>query len=227
MTLINFTPYLPALFSGTLITLALLVCSLTLAFCIALLLSIAISSNKPALTWPVNIYIFFIRGTPLLVQFFLIYFGSSQFAFIRESFLWDALKNPFVCAVLALTLNSAAYTTVLLRGAIRAIPKGEIEAGKALGLSSFLLLRKIILPRAFRLVLPAYSNEVVIILKGTSLASTITLLDLMGVTQNIISSTYATLEFLLLAGLIYLVLNASLIGFMRLIERRWGYQAFS
>lgn len=221
MTIINFTSYLPELFSGTLVTLALLFCALAIAISLALLFSIAASTQKRFLTWPIGLYVFSVRGTPLLIQFFLIYFGSSQLLFIRDSFLWGVLQKPFFCAVLALSLNSAAYTTVLLRGAMRAVPKGEIEAGKALGLAWPLLLRKIILPHAFRLALPAYSNEVVMVLKGTSLASTITLLDLMGVTQRIITNTYATLEFLILAGIIYFALNALFISLLRKIERHW------
>ena len=128
-------------------------------------------------------YSLFFRGTPLLVQIFLIYFGLGQFGLIRHSFLWPFLREAYVCALITFTLNTAAYSGEILRGGIRAVPRGEIEAARACGMSSFTTYRLVILPRAFSIILPAYSNEVIILLKGTSLASTITLLELMGQAQ--------------------------------------------
>jgi arginine transport system permease protein len=221
MSFINIQPYLTLLLSGTLITIALLLFSLIIGLFAAISLVIGDVVWPRVFKLPINCFVFVIRGTPLLVQFFLIYFGSSQFAWVRESFIWVILKKPFGCAVLALAINTCAYTTVLLRGAIKSIPKGEVEAAHALGMSRFLLLRKIVLPRAFRIAMPAYSNEVVMILQGTSLASTITLLDLMGATQRVISQTYAAIEFLLIAGAIYFVLNAMIMATFRVLENRY------
>lgn len=208
------------MFTGVWLTLQLLGCALVVGIVLAILLTLARLSGRPYLVWPAQLYVFVIRGTPLLVQFFLIYFGLSQFAVIRDSALWVVLREPFACAVLALAINTSAYTSVLLSGAIRAIPPGEIEACKALGLSWFGMMRRVILPRAFRLALPAYSNEVVMVLKGTSLASTITLLELFGVTKQLIAQTYADIQYMLLAGILYLILNALIIGGFRYLEAK-------
>lgn len=223
MNFVSIHSYLPQIFSGTLMTVALLICALAIGLLLAIFFSILSVSRFKLIKHFINAYIFIIRGTPLLVQFFLIYFGSSQFVGLRQSIFWIIFQKPFFCAVLALAINTSAYTTVLLRGAIRSIPHGEIEACKALGMSWFLMMKKIILPRAFRIALPAYSNEVVMVLKGTSLASTITLLDLMGVTQRIIAENYAAIEFLLLAGAIYFSLNALIISAFRYAEKRMKF----
>lgn len=221
MTWINLLPYLPQLIQGVFVTVALMCCSLLSGGILALVFTLLSVSGRWYALWPVKIYNFIIRGTPLLVQFFIIYYGLSQFDAVRDSILWAALQQPFVCAVLALALNTAAYTNVILRGAIRSVPHGEVEACYALGLSHWQSLRRVVLPRAFRIVLPAYSNEVVIVLKGTSLASTITLLDIMGVSQRLIAQTYAAIEILLVAGLFYFILNALLLLGFRQIERHY------
>lgn len=213
-------PYLPQILSGVLVTIALVACALVIGLALAIFLTYCNLSKKKILHGPVKVYLFVIRGTPLLVQFFIIYFGSSQFIWLRHSFLWVLFQRPFSCAVMALAINTSAYTTVLLCGAVRSIPQGEIEACKALGMSWLLMMRRIVLPRAFRIALPAYSNEVILVLKGSSLASTITLLDLMGVTQSIIAETYASIEFLLLAGAIYFGLNLLIISGFRFMERK-------
>ena len=216
-----FLTYQSQLWSGLSVTLALMVFALLIGFVLALLFSLLLVSGRRYLQAPVNAYIFFIRGTPLLVQFFLFYFGFAQFNLLHQSFLWPLLQQPFVCAVIALALNSAAYTTVLLGGAIRNVPQGEVEAGYALGMSRGLCLRRIILPRAWRNVLPAYSNEVVLVLKGTSLASTITLMDLMGVTRRIIAQTYTPMEGLFVAGVIYLMITAVIVTAFKMLERHY------
>ncbi|MGB2131336.1 MAG: ABC transporter permease, partial [Marinobacterium sp.] len=165
-------------------------------------------------------YIFFFRGTPLLVQIFLIYYGASQFEAIRESALWPILREPYWCAIIAFTLNTAAYSAELIRGAIHAIPKGELEAADAYGMSKALKIRRIVLPRAFGIVLPAYGNELILMLKSSSLASTITLLDITGAARTIIARTYTPLEIFLAAGVLYLVITAVMIGAFRLLEKR-------
>lgn len=218
MNLIDLQPFLIQMLQGTWLTLQLVVCALLCGATAAVILTLGYVSDKIWLKVPINIFTFLIRGTPLLVQIFLIYYGSSQFEWLRNSPVWIILQKPFACAVIALAINTSAYTTVLFSGAVKSIPSGEIEACKALGMSWFLMMRKIVLPRAIRFALPAYSNEVVMVLKGTSLASTITILDLMGVTQRIIAQTYAAIEFLALAGVIYFILNAIIITLFRITE---------
>jgi len=167
----------------------------------------------------VNSYIFFIRGTPLLVQFFLIYYGIGQFTWLQHSFLWIFFKSPFCCAMLTLALNTSAYSCELFTSAINSVPKGELDACKALGMSGWLSLRRIIAPHAWRLVLPAYSNEIVMLVKASSLASTITMLELMGMTQQLINRTFLTIEFYCLAGFIYLIINNLLLIGFKILEK--------
>lgn len=216
----NVYQYLPQLLSGVLTTLELMLCALLIGALLAILLTVC-SYLK---FWPLNVlvngYKFFIRGTPLLVQIFLIYYGSSQWGFLHESVLWELFKQPFACAVIALAINTSAYSAELFSGAIASIPKTEIDAARALGLSIWDRLCKIIAPRALRIVLPAYSNEVIIILKSTALASTITLLDFMGVINKLIAQTYATIFLLALAGSVYLVLNLLIIMSFKFVEKK-------
>ncbi|RDI42558.1 ABC transporter permease [Aquicella lusitana] len=215
----NLIAYLPDLLSGLSVTLTLMLASVAAGLVLAVLMTLCSISENIFLQKPVNLFIFFIRGTPLLVQLFLVYYGLGQFEWIRHSFLWIALREPTVCAIIALSVNTACYTSILLKGAIHSVPKSEIAACEALGMSKWLALRRIILPRAFRIALPAYSNEVIIVLKCTSLASTITLLDLMGVTQQLIAQTYDTITLYLLAGTLYLSLNAVIISVFKIVER--------
>ncbi|MFC3339814.1 ABC transporter permease [Paracandidimonas soli] len=154
-----------------------------------------------------RIYIFLFRGTPLLIQLFLLYYGVGQFQAIRDSMLWFVLREPYACAVISFALCTAAYTAEILRGAILSIPQGQIEAGIACGMSRFTLLRRIIAPVALRYALPAYSTEAVMITKATALASLVTVWEVTGVAQQIIQSTYRTLEVFCCAALIYLIIN--------------------
>lgn len=152
-------------------------------------------------------YVFVFRGTPLLVQIFLIYYGMGQFELVRGSFLWVYLREPFWCAILALTLNTGAYTSEILRGAILSVPQGQIEAARACGMSRTLLFRRIMMPVAIRQMLPAYGNEVILMVKASSLASTITLLEITGIARKIIAQSFAVFEVFIVAGSIYLLLN--------------------
>lgn len=213
--------YYPAIFSGLYVTLQLMICGLAIGLLLALIFTTICTTPYIVLKAPIQAFTFFIRGTPLLVQIFIIYYGSGEVHWIRESFLWDFLKRPFGCAVLALCLNTAAYTTTLLLGAIRAVPKGEIEACQSLGFTRMQMLRRVILPRAWRIALPAYSNEVIMVLKSTSLASTITLLDLLGVTRHLVALTYQVLPFFLAAGCLYLFLNSVIIGIFKFLENKY------
>ncbi|MEM9244098.1 MAG: ABC transporter permease subunit [Pseudomonadota bacterium] len=185
--------FLPQMLQGVLLTMMVLICALALGLMLSFLFTFCLERQvNRYLSYLIHIYLFIFRGTPTLVQIFIIYYGAGQISLIRYSFLWQAFKQPFFCAVLALGLNTAAYTTALFTGAIRAIPRGEIQAGIALGFNNVALYQKIIIPRLFSIILPAYSNEVVMVLKSTSLVSAITLPELTGVTQTIIGQTYMT-----------------------------------
>lgn len=211
--------YMPRLMDGALVTLELIFFSGLLGILLAVPLALMRASRFGWLRALPFTYIFFFRGTPLLVQIFLIYYGTSQFSFFRETILWDVFSQPYWCAIIAFTLNTAAYSAELIRGAIQAIPKGELEAADALGMTPWLKIRRIILPRAFGIVLPAYGNEVILMLKASSLASTITILDLTGAARTIIARTYTPLEIFFAAGMIYLLMAAVLIFAFRLLER--------
>lgn len=216
----SYARYLPQLLEGAWVTLKLVVLSGIVGILLALPLALLRVSKSPWLWVLPYGYIFFFRGTPLLVQIFLVYYGLSQFESLRNmGWLWDeVLSQPYWCAIITFSLHTAAYIAELFRGAIQSVPKGEVEAAMALGLSKAKQYRKIILPRAFGMILPAYGNEVILMLKGSALASTITLLDLMGATRNVISRTYMNLEFFLLAGVMYLLIAAIFIGLFRLLE---------
>lgn len=217
--MINFLPYWSDLLSGLSITFILMLASVSIGLSLAITMTMASLSEVKLLRQLVSLVIYFIRGTPLLVQLFLIYYGVGQFAFIRDSIFWDILQSPMACAIIALSLNTACYTSVLLTGAVHSVPKSEVAACDALGMSKWLAFRRVVFPRAFRIALPAYSNEVIIVLKCTSLASTITLLDLMGVTQHLIGETYQTVQWYLIAGTIYLLMNGIImIIFNRLLK---------
>ena len=211
---------LPKLAQGAALTLELVALSLLAGAAIALPLALMRVSERGWLRVPAYAYIFVFRGTPLLVQIFLVYYGLGQFESVRASARWPILREPYWCAIIAFALNTGAYTAEILRGAIQAVPVGEVEAAKAFGMSRALSLRRIILPRAVRIALPAYGNEVILMLKGSALASTITLLDLTGMARTIIARTYMPVEIFLAAGLIYLAITFVFVQLFRLLERR-------
>lgn len=195
---------LPLLMTGLALTLQLTAISVVIGFVIAVPLALMRVSTYPTLSRLVSLYTFAFRGTPLLVQLFLIYYGASQIAWIRSSIAWCILRDPYWCALIAFSLNNAAYVTEILRGGMRAVPPGEIEAAKALGMHYALRTRRITLPAAIRLCLPAYTNEVVMMLKASSLASTITLMELTGTARKIVAQTFSPYEVFIAAALIYL-----------------------
>lgn len=211
---------LPKLVRGALLTLELTVTILILAAILAVPVAFAATSRRAWLARLTVGYVMFFRGTPALIQIFLIYYGSGQFAFVRESFVWPLLREPYWCAILALSLNGAAYTGNILAGAMRAVPKGTVEAGKALGLRWLQIQRWIVVPQAVRIGFPAYTNEVIQTMKATSLASTITLIELTGSAQIIVNDTYAPYEVFLAAGLMYLAMTYTLTRVFALAERR-------
>jgi polar amino acid transport system permease protein len=211
---------LPKLLLGAELTLELVAIAVIAGLILAIPLGIARSSKK----WYINglpyAYIFFFRGTPLLVQLFLVYYGLSQFEAVRQSMFWPYLRDPFWCAVLTMTLHTAAYIAEILRGALQAIPRGEIEAARALGMSRAKAMLHIMLPRAARIGLPAYSNEVILMLKASSLASTVTLLELTGMARTIIARNYLTVDIFFAAGLFYLAMSFVLVQGFKLLEKR-------
>ena len=211
---------LPKLLEGTLLTLELVLLSLLVGAVLSIPLALMRVSGNPVIRSIPLAYTFFFRGTPLLVQLFLFYYGLAQFDGVRESIFWPYLREAYWCALIVFTLNTTAYTTEILRGAIQAVPPGELEAAMAVGMSRLLMLRRITLPIAYRIALPAYSNEIILMLKGSALASTITLLDLTGMARTIIARTYMPIEVFFAAGCIYLLLTFIFVQVYRLFERR-------
>jgi len=210
----------PRLLDGFVLTLELTAISLIWGMALAIPLALLRVSRHPLLWMPVYGYIFFLRGTPLLIQVYMIYYGFGQIDFIKTTFLWGFFREAYWCALLAFSLNTSAYTAEILRGAILAVPHGEIEAAKACGMSRMLAFRRIILPRAFQLMLPAYSNEVILMLQATSLASIVTLLDLTGVARIMVARYFEPYEFYLTIGAIYLATTYLIVGIFRRVEHR-------
>lgn len=213
------TEYGDRFWDGSLVTLKLVFLSSIIGFAIALPLALARSSHYRRYRIPAYSYIYFFRGTPLLIQLFILYYGLGQFEVITESFLWPVLSNSEYCGLIALSLNTAAYTAEIIRGGIRAVPRGEIEAARAYGMDWWMLQRRIVLPRALRIAWPAYGNEVVLLLKGSALVSTIAVWDLMGETRSIFSRTYA-LEIFLYAAIIYFLMTFVLTRLFNQVEKR-------
>ena len=202
-------------------TILLLLISLPLGFVLALLFALGRVSKITLLSRTIASYIFVIRGTPLLVQIYLIYFGLGSVKFIRESFMWYALKEPFWCGVIALTINTVAYGAEIFRGGIQSIEKSQVESGLSLGFGKFLLLRKIILPIAIRKVLPSYGNELILMVKATSLVSLTTYMEMTGIARKIMAKTFAPVEAFIAAGILYLFLNFLMVQFVKYLE--WKY----
>ena len=212
---------LPRLLEGAVLTLEITVLSLLAGFCLAVPVAMARLSPRRMLRVPAYGYMLYFRGTPLLVQLFLVYYGSGQFQpFLDQVGVWFLFREAYFCAVLTLTLNTAAYTAEILRGAMLAVPRGEVEAARSLGMSGLLLFRRIILPKALRLALPAYTNEAVFLLQATSLVSIITLLDLTGVARIIVAQSFEPYKLYITAGLIYLVITYTFVLGSRRLERR-------
>lgn len=216
---------LPSLLSGAFVTVQLVAWSLALGLILALLVALALLSPNRLIAGPAALYVFLFRSTPLLVQLFLIYYGAGQFVAVRESFLWPLLREAYWCAIIALTLNTAAYTAEILRGGIRAVPFGQIEAARALGMHRGLMFRRIVLPQAFRQILPAYGNEMIQMVQATSLASTITLVELTGAARTIASRSFQPVELFVIAGVIYLAMNFVIAQAVRWAERRMAAAA--
>ncbi len=213
----------PKLLNATLVTLKLLSLSLIFGLILGLFFAILRLNKNIFLNRFSYFYSYIFRGTPLLVQIFIIYFGLGQIEFLRSSFLWIILKEPYWCAIIAFSLNTGAYTSEILRSAFETINKGFIEAGDSLGISKKIIFFKIQIPIAIRQSLPAYGNEIILMLKGTSLASTVTLMDLTGVAKYIISTTFKPIEVFIVAGGIYLFMTFIIHNFIRYLEKKYSY----
>ncbi|MFJ6324781.1 MULTISPECIES: ABC transporter permease subunit [unclassified Rhizobium] len=202
------------------LTLELAVTAIALGALLALALAAARLSGIVALDWFARLYVFVFRGTPLLVQIFLIYYGLSQFSSVRHSVLWPLLRDPYWCAVLALMLNTAAYASEIIRGGLLSVPHGQVEAARACGMPRIMILRRIVMPLAIRQALPGYGNEMISMIKATSLASIITLMEITGVAAKIISESYRVTEVFVVAGAIYLAINILLTRLIAVVEYR-------
>jgi histidine transport system permease protein/arginine/ornithine transport system permease protein len=212
--------------AGAWLTLHLVALSCLAGLAVAIPLAVVRVSRNPWVAGPVGVYTYFFRGTPMLVQLLLIYYGLAQFQWLQDQWqaanpFWLLFREPYFCALLAFALNTCAYTTEIVAGSIRNVPHGEIEAARAVGMSQLTLLRRIVLPSALRRAIPAYSNEVILMLQGSAIASAVTLVDITGAARNVYSRHFAPFEAFVFAGLIYLVLTFALVAAFRLAEQRW------
>ena len=215
---------LPKLLSAAVVTLKLLSLSLFFGIFIGLLFAILRLNKNPLINKFAYGYSYVFRGTPLLVQIFIIYYGLGQIEYFRSTFLWVVFKEPYWCAIIAFALNTGAYTSEILRSAFQTIKPGIIEAGKSLGISNKIIFYKIQIPVAIRQSLPAYGNEIILMMKGTSLASTVTLMDITGVAKHIVSTTYKPLEIFILAGCIYLFMTFLIHNLIKYLEKKYSIQ---
>jgi|TARA_B100002051_G_scaffold130374_1_gene123856 octopine/nopaline transport system permease protein len=213
----------PKLLNATIVTLKLLSVSLIIGLFIGLFFAVLRLNKNIFINKFAYGYSYIFRGTPLLVQIFIIYFGLGQIESVRSSFLWVVLKEPYWCAIIAFALNTGAYTSEILRSAFQTIKPGIIEAGKSLGISKKEIFYKIQIPIAIRQSLPAYGNEIILMLKGTSLASTVTLMDLTGVAKYIISTTFKPIEVFIVAGGIYLFMTFIIHNVIKFLEKKYSY----
>ena len=214
----------PKLLGATVITLKLLSASLFFGLILGLFFAILRLNKNIFINKFAYGYSYVFRGTPLLVQIFIIYFGLGQIEYLRSTILWVVLKEPYWCAIIAFTLNTGAYTSEILRSAFQTVKPGIIEAGKSLGISNKIIFYKIQIPIAIRQSLPAYGNEIILMMKGTSLASTVTLMDLTGVAKYIISTTFKPIEVFIVAGGIYLFMTFVIHNVIKYLEKKYSVQ---
>ncbi len=217
----------PKLLSAAIITLKLLSVSLIIGLLIGLLFALLRLNKNILINRFAYGYSYLFRGTPLLVQIFIIYFGLGNFIgnneYLKSSFIWVILKEPYWCAIIAFALNTGAYTSEILRSAFQTIKPGLIEAGKSLGVSNKVIFYKIQIPIAIRQSLPAYGNEIILMMKGTSLASTVTIMDLTGVAKYIISTTFKPIEVFIVAGGIYLFMTFVIHNVIKFLEKKYSF----
>ena len=214
---------LPKLLNAAVITLKLLSVSLIIGLFIGLFFAILRLNKNIFINRFAYGYSYVFRGTPLLVQIFIIYFGLGQIEYLRSTVLWVILKEPYWCAIIAFALNTGAYTSEILRSAFQTIKPGIIEAGKSLGITNKVIFYKIQIPIAIRQSLPAYGNEIILMMKGTSLASTVTIMDLTGVAKYIISTTFKPIEVFIVAGGIYLFMTFIIHNVIKFLEKKYSF----
>ena len=214
---------LPKLLNAAVITLKLLSVSLIIGLFIGLFFAILRLNKNIFINRFAYGYSYVFRGTPLLVQIFIIYFGLGQIEYLRSTVLWVILKEPYWCAIIAFALNTGAYSSEILRSAFQTIKPGIIEAGKSLGISNKVIFYKIQIPIAIRQSLPAYGNEIILMMKGTSLASTVTIMDLTGVAKYIISTTFKPIEVFIVAGGIYLFMTFIIHNVIKFLEKKYSF----
>ncbi|PKF62706.1 amino acid ABC transporter permease [Psychromonas sp. psych-6C06] len=195
--------------------------SLLLGLCIAIPAGIMRGSKHKVVRFPVWAFMYFFRGSPLLVQLFIIYYGAAQFDWLRESWMWDYFQEAWFCALLAFTLNTGAYTAEIVRGVISTMPKGELEAAKAYGMNKWQTLRRITLPNSLRRALPAYSNEIIFMIHGSAIAGIVTIVDITGAARVVNARYYAPFEAYLAAAILYMSLTFSVIYLFKLWEKRY------
>ena len=215
---------LPKLLSAAVVTLKLLSLSLFFGIFIGLFFAILRLNKNTFINKFAYGYSYIFRGTPLLVQIFIIYFGLGQIEYFRTTFFWVIFKEPYWCAIIAFALNTGAYTSEILRSAFQTIKPGILEAGKSLGIPGKIIFYKIQILVAIRQSLPAYGNEIILMMKGTSLASTVTLMDITGVAKYIISTTFKPIEVFIVAGSIYLFMTFLIHNLIKYLEKKYSFQ---
>jgi arginine/ornithine transport system permease protein len=205
---------------GAFLTIQLTVSSLLIGLLFAIPLAVLRTSKNRLITTPIRFYVYLFRGTPLLVQIFIIYYGLGQFEWFKNTFLWNYFKEAYFCALFAFVLNTCAYTIEIIRGAIESTPFGEIEAAKSAGMSRIVMLRRIILPSALRRAFPGYGNEVIFTLHSSALVSVITLVDITGAASIINARYYSPYEAYLTAAVFYLAITFFIVWLFKMVEKR-------
>ena len=206
---------------GVILTLEMTALSLVCGGILAVILSLLVVYGPQSVARLIGVYTYVFRGSPLLIQLYLTYYGLGQFELVRESWAWIFLREPYWCVLLAFSLNSAAYTTEILVGSIKSMPKGEIEACLSYGMTRWQTIYRVILPSSFRRSFPAYSNEVIFVLHGCSLASVVTLMDILGVARQVNAETYTAFPGFITAAVLYTGITLMLVQIFKQIEKRY------
>ncbi|PID76932.1 MAG: amino acid ABC transporter permease [Deltaproteobacteria bacterium] len=213
---------LPIYLEGLKNTLIMMLASLVIGLLAAIPLAILRTSKNLFIQLPIRAFVYFFRGTPLLVQLYIVYYGFGQFDIFKQSIFWPLFREAYFCAIFTFALNTCAYTIEIIRGSIIATPHGEIEAALAAGMSRFTMFRRIILPSAFRRALPAYGNEIIFTLHGTAMASVITIIDITGAAHLVKNRYYSTYEAFMAAAILYMAITFVLVFFIKKLEKRWN-----
>jgi polar amino acid transport system permease protein len=205
-----FSKYIPFFLKASLLTVEISALSIVIGFFLGLFAALGKMSHNKMIRWPSRFYVWFFRATPLLVQIFLIYFGLPQFGINL---------SPFVAGVMAMSINAGAYYSEIIRAGIQSIHQGQMEAARSLGMSYSLAMRRIILPQALKVVIPPFGNESIILIKDTSLLSTITIVEITLMAQRLISSTWRPFELYLVAAAYYAMITSVLNYFLNRYEK--------